>query len=140
MQSGDSSLQIYSDLLAQKQAELPTGTLRSPEQFLAALRNRLEAIEDLLAVKVRLRDLTEKSISRLESDIRTIIIAGIRNTPTKVIQQYIEASEAVMINLFGASDELNKALEELEKRGKTDKYFKHLRACQTYLKKALDKW
>ena len=140
MPSNDKSLQIYSDLLTQKRVELPNDTKISPEKILPALKRQLEVIEELLTVRVSLRAFTEGSLSRLEADLREIIITGIRRMPNEAVKEFIDASEAVLHNLLGACDELNLALEQLELRGKTRQYFKCLRACQTYLKEALNHW
>jgi|GEM_PF-6324729 len=99
-------------------------------------QSQLPTIQKLLETE-NLRDFTVQTLTSLAAELRDIIVK-IRDRPDTCLSSYIPSKDAILKNLRNASIELNLALDQLELKGKTSRFYKCLLACKEYLEKAFE--
>jgi len=99
-------------------------------------QDELPAVQKLLETE-NLREFTEEMISNLARELHDIIME-VRDCPKEYFFSSIKSKDAILTTLRNGSIELNLALDQLELKGKTPYFYKHLLACKEYLEKVFE--
>ncbi len=113
--------------------------LAHPRKLEDSVAQQLLDLSDLkpLLENEQVRNVTEDMIFQVMVRVHEISKA-IRALPNEAIQRYVASKDAALKSLRDASIELNLALDQLEKKGRTRSFYKSILRCQEYLEKALE--
>jgi hypothetical protein len=121
--------------------KLPTDAKSNPsgkQNLFIVEQHHLPAVKKLLESE-NLHQLTEETMSDLTTELHELII-DIRKRSRGVLQEFNTSRDSLLKNLRRASIKLNLAWDQLESKGRTNRYYQNLLACKEYLEEAYEQY